>query len=158
IGDFLGQGATTPAVFRRSSAGTGQWFAKGNVIAGNWTASGNPPTSTKTFGSATTDIPVVGDFDGDAIADTATYAAATHPRTTDRATGGRYSYTTDATGPARDVPVAADFDGDGITDPGVYNPVNGLWTIVSSKNGLQPAKAIPAGSGYTSQSGDTPVP
>ena len=91
-------------------------------------------TITKQWGLSS-DVPLVGDFDGDGRAEIAVY----------RPSGGLW-YVADPIlntivingqqwGLSSDVPNPHDYDGDNRADVAVYRPSTGVWYILSSSNG-----------------------
>jgi hypothetical protein len=84
------------------------------------------------------DIPVVGDFDGNGVADLAVYRDGNWNIDTN------HDYLSDKVvtfgGVAGDVPLAADFDGDGIADLVIYR--SGTWLIRSSKTGQTSQRSL----------------
>jgi hypothetical protein len=110
--DFLGNGLSTPTVFRPSSR---TWFPLGR--------------SSSVFAGAF-DVPFGGDLDGDGVSEMAAFH--------DAATGSITSQsplTTVNIGTSGDKPVPADYDGDGIVDRAVWHPATGVWTVKLSASG-----------------------
>ncbi len=92
-------------------------------------------------------VPVVGDFDGDGIADYGCYDAAGIPGVVDPGSWyfmtSRNGFFVQTFGYQGTVPVVGDFDGDGVDDygcydaagiPGIVNP--GAWYFMTSSNGF----------------------
>jgi subtilisin-like proprotein convertase family protein len=147
MGDYNGNGADEPAVFRPS---TGEWRTFSSMTVVPWGTNGDVPVpgdynadgvtdiavwrpadgvwhvrnqfSTPWGGAG--DIPVPGDYNGDGATDLAVWRPST---------GFWYvaSVAAFAWGAAGDIPVPADYDGDLRTDFGVYRPSTGQWFIVS---------------------------
>jgi hypothetical protein len=136
-GDYTGVGQTTPALFRRDTAGTGLW-----IIAAVSPPGGIP------FGSSSLDIPFSGDFDGAGKAELAFYRPSTHTWDLKKVSGDSVF---NLGGPG-DIPVAGDFEGTGVVDVGVFNPSTGLWTIAFS-TGVATLGPVTA-----PKAGDIPVP
>ncbi len=96
------------------------------------------------------------DYDGNGVADVATFRPSTGQWTTQLTPGGSATLagaiTTHAAG---DMPVPADFDGDGVTDKAVYRPSTSDWYIRPSSTGVtQAASNFGQGTLY----GGAPVP
>jgi hypothetical protein len=139
-GDFTGDGATDPAVFRG-----GAWFIEGEATryigldgdvpvpadysgdtatqtavwrpaTGGWFVSGRD----REFLGLSADVPVPGDYDGDGSAESAVWRPAT---------GGWFVSGRDRVflGLPGDVPVPGDYDGDGSVEPAVYR--DGQWFV-----------------------------
>jgi hypothetical protein len=125
-------------------------------------------------------LPVAGDYDGDGLADFATYTSNFDPsRGAEEnwyialsAAGALHSGNT-AAGPRRvlrfywgnagDRAVPADYDGDGKTDVAVYDPLHGIWSILYSGGGFSLAQASRGSEQYGLRvqfglPGDIPVP
>jgi hypothetical protein len=148
-GDYDGDGRTDVAVFRpadrpptTSKPGAGAWYI---LFAGgtSWT---------RIEWGREGDIPVVGDYDGDAKADVAVYRPTEAKWYIRNSTSG--TTTLLQWGGWGDIPLAADFDGDGRTDITVFRPVDtygGGWYFTYS-TGIA-ATSVTWG-GY----GDVPVP
>jgi len=136
--DYDGDGKADPAVFRRTSPSTAQWFI-------DLSSSG---MTTVTFGAGSLDQPVPADYDGDKKADIAVYRPSTGQWFID---GSRSGLTTIPFG-ARfiDQPFPADYDGDGKADPALFRPSTGQWFIDGSSSGVRVLTFDPPG--------DLPVP
>ena len=85
------------------------------------------------WGGQSTDIPVVGDYDGDGRADPAIR------RPTDKSwhvlmssSGYETGISTVWAGQSTDIPVIGDFDGDGCNDLAVRRPTDGTWQVLQS--------------------------
>ena len=65
-GDYTGAGKTTPTLFRQTSASSLQWFVLFDAAING-----------RSFGASSTDVPLVGDFDGSGKDDLVTYTAST---------------------------------------------------------------------------------
>ena len=141
--DYDGDGKADPAVFRRTSPSTAQWFI-------DLSSSG---MTTVTFGAGSLDQPVPADYDGDKKADIAVYRPSTGQWFID---GSRSGLTTIPFG-ARfiDQPFPADYDGDGKADPALFRPSTGQWFIDGSSYGL---KTFTFGGTTASGAGLMPVP
>ena len=137
--DYDGDGKADPAVFRRTSPSTAQWFI-------DLSSSG---MTTVTFGAGSLDQPVPADYDGDKKADIAVYRPSTGQWFID---GSRSGLTTIPFG-ARfiDQPFPADYDGDGKADPALFRPSTGQWFIDGSSSGVKTAT-------FGSANLDQPVP
>jgi len=79
------------------------------------------------------DQPVPADYDGDGLADTAVYRAATAEWFVLRSRDGALALSFGA--PGLDLPVPADYDGDGRDDLAVYRPTTSQWFILRSRDG-----------------------
>jgi hypothetical protein len=114
-GDFNGNGAAEPAVFRPN---LGRWYFQVNGTSFDWGQAG--------------DIPVQRDWDRDGYTDVAIW----RPSSGDwwihySSTGG---YDRIQWGVPGDIPVPGDYDGDGWMDLAVWRPSNGSWYIIRSSN------------------------
>jgi hypothetical protein len=114
--NYLGGGYPNFTVWRPT---TGYWYSQ----------DGSGATSAHQFG-ASTDIPVVGDFDGDHVSDIAVWRPSTGYWYVTQSSNGQV--VAHPWGAPSDVPVAGDFDGDGRTDLGVWRPSTGYWYIIQS--------------------------
>ncbi|BDX06652.1 reprolysin-like metallopeptidase [Planctobacterium marinum] len=100
--------------------------------------SGTQEQEVAEFGRST-DIPIVGDFDGDGYSDFAIRRPSTqywyvrNSSGLDIVTGSDDGITRKRFGTqSTDIPVPSDYDGDGITDIAVRRPSNGFWYILNS--------------------------
>ena len=139
-GDYIGNGKTSLAVFRRTAPLYMQWFVNGNGALAN-----------DAFGASILDIPVVGDFNGDGTADPALYRPSTatwfYQDSTNHFIGKVLIPTF---GQANlDLPVPADYNGSGVTIAGLYRPTTGQFIVA----GVAGAVAV-----TTPKAGDVPVP
>lgn len=97
---------------------------------------------------AAEDVPVMGNFDGDSVADAATWRPSSGMWIIRRSSDG-VQYTQQWGAPG-DIPTPGDFDGDGKTDVSVWRPSSGTFYVINSSNGA----------GYGQQwgtAGDIPV-
>lgn len=134
-GDFDGDGLTDVAVRR---PGTQFWYVKNS--SGVDKISGHSDGITRQrFGLRASDVPVIGDYDGDGLDDLAVFRPSTqfwyvrNSSGTDRMTGNGDGITRFRFGTSSDdIPVPADYDGDGVTDIAVRNPASKEWRIRNS--------------------------
>ena len=136
--DFDGDGKADIAVFRPSSdlvPGAAQWFFLPSG-KNDGTYSQKLGGYTVLFGAAGVDLPVQADYNGDGLADIATYRPTTSEWFIMRSglpaaeSGLRVAF-----GAPGDRPAPADYTGDGIADLAVFRPTTAQWTIQSSQTG-----------------------
>ena len=134
-GDFDGDGRADLAIWRPCdgfvSPCGGRWYcltsSSGYDYASQQSAQWGAPT----------DIPVAGDYDGDAKTDLAVWRPSTGTWYVLTSSTG-YSYASQwgrQWGAPTDIPVPADFDGDGKTDLAVWRPSTGIWYWLISSAG-----------------------
>lgn len=125
LADYDHDGITDLARWRPS---TGEWTIRSSVALAGPNAPSNPGPGfgiiTQVYGMAG-DIPVVGDYDGDHVADFAVYRPSTGWWFVKRSGGG--ADWSGAWGGTGAVPAAIDWDNDGRTDFTVWFPSNGMW-------------------------------
>lgn len=117
-----------PGLYR---ADTGWWYLLTDFGPGGAVAD-----SQFLYGGDAGDLPVYGDWDGDAIVEVGVY----------RRTTGRWYLMTEPGadlkfgygGDPADLPVVGDFDGDGRDDPGVYRASTGSWYLLTGRVGETP--------------------
>ena len=137
VGDYTGAGVSSTALFTRSN---------GSTI--NWYVSGFGPINGRAFGSATLDVPLTGDFDGDGKDDPAVYRPSTGQWFVETSSNGYVGKLLVTLGQSGDIAVQGNYNGTGITVPAVYRPTTGQWFIYGSSS-------VPVVGGA---SGDVPVP
>ncbi|MEW4567552.1 choice-of-anchor O protein [Tautonia sp. JC769] len=146
-GDFDGDGIIDLAIFRPDVDSNGDGVAD----AAGWTIVESSTGSTREvlFGApGMMDMPVAADFDGDGIADIATFRASSDltPGAAEwfilpSSTGLAYRFAFGAAN-LMDLPAPADFDGDGKADIATFRPDSDLtpgaaeWFILPSSTGL----------------------
>ena len=84
-----------------------------------------------TFGIST-DIPVPGNYDGDAKTDIAIFRPSSGQWFILKSTTSFLSYVAYTWGISSDVPVPGDYDGDAKTDIAIYRPSSGQWFVLKS--------------------------
>ena len=123
IGDFNGDGASDPTVFRSTTA---NWFIQGQSSI-SWGS--NIP--------ADLDQPVPADDDGDGITDAAVFRRTTSTFSIRQSSNGQPITRTFGSAALLDVPVPADYDGDTKADIAVYRRTTGEWFVLQSSNNVQ---------------------
>jgi len=113
---------TDLAVFRRSS---GTWLVK---------RSSDGQYTSQVWGGAS-DIPVVGDYDGDGQSDLAVWRGATGEWFVLRSSDGGSDVTVWGAASVGDVPVPGDYDGDGKADRTVWRGPEQTWYVWGSRAG-----------------------
>lgn len=134
-GDFDGDGYADLALRRPS---TQIWYVRNSSGLDILTHNSDGRTR-KRFGTQRSDIPIVGDYDGDGISDLAVRRPSTqfwyilNSSGRDLLTGNSDGITRRRFGlQETDIPVPADYDGDGNTDLAVRRPSNRTWYILNS--------------------------
>jgi YD repeat-containing protein len=130
-GNYTGSTADELAVYRPSN---GTWY---------WREFGNSTVYSLQYG-VSTDIPVIGDYDGDGDVEPTVYRSGVWWIS---------GVSVVNWGVSGDVPVPADYDNDGKTDPAVFRPSEGNWYILCSSTSY--ADYMQYGWGM---SGDQPTP
>ena len=138
INDYTGAGNSDPAVFRRTTAATAQWFVDGSSMING-----------RTFGSGSLDVPLAADFTATArptsrsigrVRDSGLWKSP--PRITPD------NFLTTFGGP-NDIPVPANYNGTGKAVVAVYRPTTGQWFFQGQSQPL---------TFTTYKSGDIPIP
>ena len=137
IGDYLGIGKTTPAVFRRVSAGVAQWFVQGSSVING-----------RSFGAGGLDVPLAVDFGGDGKTDLAVYRPSTSQWFVQESGSNYVGKLLTTFGGPNDIPVPANYNGTGQAVVAVYRPTTGQWLVQG-----QPTLTF-----TTFKTGDIPVP
>lgn len=107
-----------------------------------------------TFGSQETDVPIIGDFDQDNLADFAIWRDGVwYMRWSSDNETRTQSLGTQTT----DIMTPADFDGDGMTDVAMWRPTTGTWYIYYS-SGNYPDGGSRYERRFGTQSTDLPIP
>lgn len=145
-------------VFRTTAPNVGRWY-----LDANRDGRLNICTIDKCLGpfGVSTDIPVVGRWNGVATPQIGIYRPGTRQWALDLNGDGVWNGTpTDRTmvfGIAGDKPVVGDWTGNGITRIGVFRQSNGMWYLDKNNNGLLEACTIDICQGPFGVSGDRPV-
>src|SRR6185369_11353448 len=131
-GDWDGNGIDTPGVFNPAN---GQWALTNGI-----NVSGSSPTAnfTFTFGN-NTDIPFVGDWDGNGIDGVGLFRTSNANFILSNGFQGTVDIKPFVFGSLGSKPLAGDWNGDGITTIGVFNPNTGVMALNntnSSGNGI----------------------
>ncbi len=125
VGDWNGDGATTPASFTPNPEGLGTFVF--------FDHEGNPVGEALEFGTPSS-LPLVGDWNADGIDEVGTYVLAGNegifllgPEREDQpALIARF-------GQAGDLPIIGDWDGDGYDGPGVYRPSTNTFHLADQR-------------------------
>ncbi len=128
IGPWENQGVSNPAVARLFN---NQWTffifqSDGNIRTQNWGGNG--------------DIPKVQDYDGDGLFDIAVFRPSTQKTFIIGSANAEVFTYEFGTGTA-DHTVRGDYTGDGIGDVSFWEPISGLFTVLTSDNGFNTARA-----------------
>ncbi|MCC2605151.1 FG-GAP repeat domain-containing protein [Planctobacterium marinum] len=134
-GDFDGDGKYDFAVRRPE---TGYWYVL-NSSGGNTNSINQDGIQRVQFGRNASDIPVVGDYDGDGVHDFAIRRPSNLTWYVKNSSGSGFNSDV-GDGIQRivfgreetDIPVPADYNGDGITDMAVWRPSTQYWYIKNS--------------------------
>ncbi len=128
LGPWENPGVTSPAVARLFN---NQWtffvfLSDGSIRSQNWGGNG--------------DIPKVQDYDGDGLFDIAVFRPSTSQTFIIRS-GDNEVVTYDFGTGTADHTVRGDYTGDGIGDVSFWEPISGLFTVMTSDNGFNPSRA-----------------
>jgi uncharacterized repeat protein (TIGR03803 family) len=146
-GDVDGDGKADPIIYR-PSGGLGQFISENSST--NYGLGSPGPFG---FGVSASDIPVVGDFDGDNRVDASVFRRSTGQWLVSFSSNNYSGTTSYNWGRSGDVPVAGDYDGDGKTDLAVFRPSTGQWFIAFSSSNYTTSATYGWG-----QRGDVPAP
>jgi FG-GAP-like repeat len=132
VGDFDGDKRADLAVWRASS-GTWYWLTSSSGF--NYAAARGMQWGNSDLG----DLPLLGDVDGDGLADLAVWRASTGTWYWLTSSSG-YNYaaargTQWGNGSLGDIPIVGDIDGDGLTDLTVWRASTGRWFWLTSSSG-----------------------
>jgi RHS repeat-associated protein len=133
--ETVGEGTHTVGIFRTSDR---QWYLRNSNSAGN-------ADLVFPYGDPATDVPVVGDWDGDASdVDTIGIYRSNVFYLRNTNTPGNADVTV-GFGALGDIPVVGDWDGDGDDTVGVYRPSTGWWYLRNSNTPGNPDLAFTFG-------------
>jgi MBG domain (YGX type) len=146
INDDTGAGHSDPAVFRRTSATSAQWFY---FVVGPLPIGKPYLNNGQSFGSGSLDVSLSADFDGDGRTDLAVYRPSTGQWFVEEASTNFAGQLLATFGGPKDIPVPADYTGNGKASVAVYRPTTGQWFFAGQ---AQPLTFT------TFKTGDIPVP
>jgi hypothetical protein len=139
VDDFVGNGTTQPAIFRRTSVNLAQWYVKGAASLNG-----------HAFGAGNLDVPFSGDYDGDGKADLLLYRPSMAQWFLAGSASGYHSVLFATFGSVNgDIPVPGNYNGSGTDVLAVYRPATGQWFIRGVSGSITFTR---------SQPGDLPVP
>lgn len=134
-GDFDGDGVTDVATRRPSSS---LWYVQ-NSGGTNFNSSRNDGIQRVSFGLQSTDVPVIGDYDGDNLSDIAFWRPANstwyiqNSSKTNLGSSRNDGIQRHVFGlQSDDIPVPGDYDGDRITDIAFWRASNNTWYVRNS--------------------------
>jgi uncharacterized delta-60 repeat protein len=124
VGELTGLGDETQ-MLRRTQGGTVTWLRQSGTQQGS-------SMGAVDGGELASDIPVVGDFDGDRREEIGYFR---NGAWVTRDSQGMSTLTSFQWGAAGDIPVPEDYDGDGKDDYAIFRPSTGVWWINRSTEG-----------------------